>query len=309
MVLKNSIGILSSKFSLVYKIIIFMLIILLLFTALGFSIIYPTINKPMHEIGELKMFTSIKDGFVSFFSGDLELQETSFATIKSNWQELDNIFDKYGAKFAIAIAVLVVLLFLCVFVLSLSFITNSDIIYNYMTSKSNYGFASNMLANIKRSAIFALFYMLFMLCFMAIMAITVTILVYALYGWLSYFCLPFIYLAIVLIFSIQKALFSNWIPLIICENMTVVQALKENRKLLKRDFKHNLMHYFIYYVISLSFISAFGLFSFGIGFVIGFAIHVVIFQILPLVIYFENNHKRYYINNFKVVEPHIDNLI
>ena len=119
------------------------------------------------------------------------------------------------------------------------------------------------------------------------------------------FALP-IGVIIGIIFLMARILMmSACIPAIVYDDVPVFKAFVESIKTAPYRFKLLFSKYFFVGLFSLSFLMLFGLSTLGIGYVLGFAMILMMFRVLDLVGYYNIKGYRYYLDTQRVVEPAI----
>ena len=163
MIPKNSFSILISKYSLVYKIAIALIIVLVIFCVIGYAILAPTLSSFVKELQTLNLDDTIKEYLSSVFKGvqsgdagegliDNNGEQTAeYQKLVQGIKDAVEIFkNNLGAIWGGIVAiVLLIILFTIVYYVFLYTVT--DIMNAFMSSDSVYGFTSNLVANLATS--------------------------------------------------------------------------------------------------------------------------------------------------------------
>ena len=75
MIIKDAFSITTSKFSLVYKVVLVLLIAMLLFGIIGYAILAPTLSGYVKDLKELGVGKVIKDYVKSIFNSGSGIQQ------------------------------------------------------------------------------------------------------------------------------------------------------------------------------------------------------------------------------------------
>ena len=151
MIVKDSMSITLSKFSLVYQVILVLLIAILLFGIIGYAILAPTLSGYVHDLKGLGIGGALKDYLKSIFSGDGIRQDGA----NEYYQALVDIIkdvgvitkNHVGSIWGGIIAIVILTALFSVFY-HMCLYTVTDTLHAFMSSDSEYGFLSNMIANL-----------------------------------------------------------------------------------------------------------------------------------------------------------------
>lgn len=318
MIPKNSFSILISKFSLVYQIAVALIIVLLIFCVIGYAILAPTLSSFMEELSTLHLDDTIKEYLSSIFkgvnnAGDFDADEgiidtqggqtVEYQNLVQSMREAAEIFrNNLGAIWGGIVAVLLLVILFSVFYYVFLY-TVTDIMNAFMSSDSEYGFMSNLVANLSKSVKFAFAYVglsLILLVFIFALSIGLGFLFSA---WNNFAGIVVAYFTALILMSIKRALFAGWMPAYLVSDMTLKESLVANFKVAQKYFGEALGLYFIVYLVAL--ISSFlvGVLTFGIGIMIVLAVFTVYAQAFDLVLYYHYCGKKYYKDAQSVVDP------
>lgn len=303
MVLKHSINILSSRFSLVYKTILFVLIISLIFTAFAVSALFPTLAPLYYEIKEVQIFEHIGEALSSIFSGDQDAQTEKFVLVKSDYEEVINIL---GTKINVlwqAVVWIIVLVLLFKFFLSTIYLTISDVSNHFMSSNSRFGFTSNYISNLKKSFAYASINTIITIPYYVICGLIIWGVMAFLSMWSLFIAMIALLLMFIVFMSLKKTYLTCWLPSIIVENKGVIKSLKQNFSMSYKMANSNMGLFVFYYFVMASITLIFGITTLGIGFFISMAICVVLSNIMDMVIYYRHMGLRYYSDADTIVKP------
>ena len=153
MKVKSTNSIFFSQFSLIFKIILFVLIIAILLSVIAFSIIAPISKDLRNGIEQVGIGYKFVDYLDASLHGD-NLDEATDALINATTQ-IDDVLATWGGEMAASIVVLILFLIIFAILYNMGYYTISDIIHNFMSSNSKYGFGANYIANLKKSFVFS----------------------------------------------------------------------------------------------------------------------------------------------------------
>ena len=295
MAIKHTAGIFISKFGLVYKIIVFFLIVVLIVGAVAFAVAHPAMQNLSDKIGDTGFVQHAKSGIGKLLRGNSDFLN-EFQAAYDSFEELASVLRSAKGEWTNLSVTFFVAFVVVTYLLALSFLPFSDILRNFMSSKSEYGFLSNLVANAGRAALYALLYTLFVF--------TSQFAIFALAFFLFFRLLPKIgllafsvsYLVLTLLSALKSTLFAGWLPATVTENVGVIKGFAVGiRAIGKRFLRAFWTFVFLSWIMTAS-VSAFGVLTFGIGFIIAIPSFFIVYRIAELVLYFDACGYHYYID-------------
>ena len=158
MKVKNVASILFTKFNLVFKMIIFLLILSFVLAIISSAFFLPVLNGLRNDIEELNLVDNASDYIKSLLKG--EDTSESYDALVDSIKKIPAISDKWDMLYEfsfISISLLLIIFIFAVFYY-MAYYTVGDILYSFMSSNSKFGFTSNYIYNMKKSFRFALIY-------------------------------------------------------------------------------------------------------------------------------------------------------
>ncbi|MDE5618693.1 MAG: hypothetical protein K2I79_04325 [Clostridia bacterium] len=300
MIFKNSLSITGNKFTLIYKVLLYMLIAVLIFSAVAVAFLLPTLKIIFSEISDMHIIKNIGQYVTKILNG--EVGDGDFAHITQLFNRLAAIFTDNYNRLVLAFVFIVILYFIFMFLASMCYYSVSDIVNSFMSSASSYPFMSNFVHNFKKSARFALLFTLINIpirILFALIVIGLTLLCsLANYLLAAIVC----YLTTLITLALSNTMFCSWMPSMIVHNTGVVQGLKSNFRN-KKSFGYMLGVYFAYELFMSAIIIPVSLFTLGVGGIMLIAASIVIRKTMDLVLYYHDNNLKYYRDRNKVVNP------
>lgn len=302
---KHSLSILTSRFSIVYKLLAFVLIVVFLFSVLTVCAVYPTLSGLRSNMSELGLGDAVSNYVEQALRGEPEMQIQAYEELSAKFDLAADIFQKNSLQINLSIVWFVILYLLFVVFFSWGQYCVSDVINHHMSSNSKFGFSSNLIVNFKKAMRYSLLYTAITIGFM---------LVVSLLFWLSFATLfkvvPILGLAsavaiFVFAMAVRRALLFGWVPAMVADGMDVIDGLKKGMSLLKQRFSYAFGLYLMYYIAWLGLTIAVSFFTLFVGTLFAISTSLALAQVCDLVIYYRTVGKRYYIDVLNVVDPSI----
>lgn len=307
MVVKHSANLLLSKFSLVYKLMLYCAIVVAIFTGIGIGVIVPLTRPLVNGIVGTGFFEHLSETISLFFQGDVNYS-TALQNLNNDITAIGAVIqNNYGALTG-SIILIVVFFVLAGMFIGLADIPTVDILNNFMTSKSRYGFSSNFIDNIKLSVKYNLVKVLVTLVFdvgILALAVYLTTLIFSVNSLFALFL--FVFMAVG-ISAVRQSFTSLWLPAIVADNGKIFASLKYSIVTTTKRFAKFFGTYFIVYLIIASIGILFTLSTFGVGFVFMVPGSMLFTRCLEMVFYYTLNGKSFYTSVDKIVKPDVVEL-
>lgn len=301
MVLRHSLRVMSSRFSLVYKVLLYIFIVLLLFSAITYAAVLPVIKPILVGIDNMDFFSHILDAFKSIFSFNSDVQTGAFEQISIDLSAISEVFATNQNNVIVGAILFTIFIFLCKFFVSFSKLPACDVLNNFMNSNSKYGFTSNMIANAKKASAFSLIDTLITIPYYVLVGVILYYVGYACSFVMVWLSLVSVLTLLILFVSLKSAILNLWLPYYINEDKGVFKSLSNSILMNKKYILNNLGLYVITYFILYGITIGFSIITFGIGFIFAISINQMLLLAIQLVVYYRINEKKYYIDPETVV--------
>lgn len=292
---KNSVKLFIANFSVFWKLLLYKII------AIGICVLLliPTFSSWGHVLNS-----------VDFFAGLGNFANTTmFSSVTSFFEQLFILVDTFLKAIGLLLSYnlfsfiysTVIVLFVLPFLMELSAIPTGEGLYSYMASLSKSSFVGTLIAKMGKSMFYALLRTLCTLPFIALMGVT-------LYYMLSLVTINslwaiFVPVMVVIYFSIMTALmitfFSGWMPATVVFDISPINGMKKGFKAVFRRFFRVFSSILMIIIITTMFTFMFTTFSLFIL----VPLCSVCVVMLEMVMFFESQGMRYYVDLDSIVTP------
>lgn len=298
MIFRNTIRLLLSNFSNVWKVLVYYIICIALTIAVCFTVANPIISK----LSEAGVFESLGNLINSLLNSAPTTNVCSLnQIIDTSWQVLaTNIQFRFNYVFLI-----VWLVFVFPFTLDLAQLALGEVFYGFMTSQVKYGFTGRYIKNISKSLLYTLVRYFVMLVFNVgtILLFVGIIKLIALRTIGNIFLSVFVFAFTLCFIALKHTLFSCWMPAIAVLDGGVIKSLKQNFKCVFNKFP-SIYSNFLSLVLTAFVINAiFGVFTFTVSIVVTLPLTAVVFVICQMVSYFSSQGMRFYVYQDVFISP------
>lgn len=300
MIYKNSLKILFSNFDIVWKTILYYLLVFLITGGLCFLCINP-IYKLLEDCGIITGFLTIYSDFLSnlnlteFFVSLNELVEQLGLVLKDNLRVVWINFAGLG----------ITIFFVRVFLNNLTIMASCNSLHYYMGSMNKHGFYASFRETFGRNikAQLACFLVMFPLDVIYIGLFVLCLKLFSISFVMSIFAIILIIVGFALLISFKYSLFAGWIPTMCVMNYGVFKSLKTSVKNMFRIFPKVFSNAFgIVVTIVLSNVLI-GTFTFMVGLILTVPASYLLYSIFGMVVTYEGQGMRYYIDVYNVITP------
>ena len=260
-------------------------------------------KRVKEEIKETQIIETFKQASKELLTGD----EASLETLNKLTIDWRLVLQSFEDEDLISATIVIAVFFLVTtYLLFLSYFSISDIINEFMMDNAKYGFLSNLIANLGKSALFALLFLAITLPFNAAIFALTYLLYLGLSKLLSFLvAIPFVIIFLLVAFAFQNTVLCCWLPAITRDGLSVVKALKVCFANVKKRFGEAFGLFFTINFLSLIWFYLCVIPTFGAGIIIAVPSVILIKKCTELVFYYNVKGYKYYVEKDQVVQGNI----
>ncbi len=303
-------GITVSRFSLVYKIALYLVLITVLFSALAFATIFPTTRAMLGELSDLHLIRETGDYVLSIFRGVANAPADGEQPGSQAYQDLVALYQRAGTivaqhTLAVTMGVVLLVLWLLCFVIAITMCNYpvSGVLHAFMSSNSEYGFSANYIATMAKSIRYAIANVFFCLVYLGLGLSIAVCLGMWISMWNNLFGLMVTYSLILFVCASNRALCAGWLPAMVVDQRPVKLAFADACKMARKTFVEMLGAYIVIFIAFSMLLIGVGLFTFGIGMILVIACMIVFTQAYDMAMFYRYHEYRYYIDDQTVIDP------
>lgn len=296
MMFKNSSKLLAGNFAIVWKLILYYLLV----CGITIGLIAPFFSQ---------IKTAFSEGNVLFSAGELLLDFNVSSNPFNFIIKLNEVVTSFVGVFLnmfvsqtfVAIYLSFVVLYVFPFLLGLADLAVGQTLFGYMSSLTRYSFVGSYMKYFARSARFQLFKNLVALPFnLIIICAFVSTLKLSLIGGVMQYFLPFILVAVLItLISLKRTFFSGWMPAIVVYDCNMFKGFSKGIKAVMRRFFKIWSTALVILLVCVAVVYLFGTFAFPV--LIPF--FVSFFYVFEMVMFFSSQGMRYYVDIETIVSP------
>ena len=271
------------------------MIVVLIVGSIAFAVAHPALQKLSDKVGGTSFVQHAKNGIGKLIRGNDEFLEDfqaaydSFGEIEASVRTAKAEWTNLTITFFVAFAVMT-------YLLALSCLPFSDILRNFMSSKSEYGFMSNLVANGKRAALYALLFTLFVFTSQVAIVALCVFLFFKLFAKIGFLSFSVCYLLLTLLLALKSTLFAGWLPATVTENVGVFKGFTVGIRAIGKRFLRSFWTFVFMDWIVLGLLVITGVLTFGVGLIVSIPSAFILYRIVELVLYFDACGYRYYVD-------------
>ena len=302
MLAKHSFSITVSRFSLFYKFLLYLSIVMLIFAAVSISSMYYIMRPIIQGVQNMHFFEHCMDAFRSMFGGDLAVQNSAFGILGQDFAKISEVFATNRNNVVGAVCALFAFTFLGKFLITIGHYPLADVLNNFMNSNSKFGFTSNLIAHLKKSVAYSFVDTLIYIPYMLLLCGFIYLTFWGVGKLSVVFALTLCLTIFMVLIALKRSVFAMWLPTYINEELGIFKSLQKailtNKDLIIKNWGLFTAINFVSYM----FIMLFGLITFGIGFIMATSFFNIFYQSIGLVIYYRRNERKYYIDAETVID-------
>lgn len=298
---KNVASIFFSKFSLVYKVILFLLIITLFISIIGAGILLPILNGLRKDMLSLNLSENAGEYVKSLISG--RDSGTAFENLMDSFKKIPGIIQRWDVNVALSIATLLLMVVIFAILYFMAYYSLSDVLHQFMSSNSKFGFTANYIYNGRKSFIFAAVYAPLAIVFYVLLGGAVLGITYLLSKLSAYLGIVSGYFFLIFGLALRRSLFAFWIPSMVVDGLSVKDAFSKNFQMLKNNFAKILGEYFMVAIVGVIITLITAVATASLGIIVSYCVVWIIMEIMDLVEYYTIKEYKFYIDDQTVFDP------
>ena len=293
MIIKNTFKIMWRNFGIVIKSCLYKLLVFCLVLLAGYGVLYPVIEQCLQEGLFDACYKLFNEGIFAF----------NFDAIVANFKDISESFTiimNTHISFTWNFVGLFVLLFIVLpILLGLSKVAEYGVLYNKLTSNSNFDLTTCYFENLKKGLGYRTFRLIFTIPTVIIAFLICYLVPKMFYGTAgAIIALSIIVISILLICSLFMTLFLIYEPNLLIKDCSPWQALTQSVKSVKKyGLAKVFFIIFFFYLIAFILNAFFGAFTYGISLILTIPLTIQFSNVLRMVLSFDCLGMDYYIDD------------
>ena len=298
MIFRNSMRLLFSNFSNVWKLLLYYVVCVALSALVCWWFVQPIVVK----LSNAGVFASISNLFSSLFSSNPPQFAEEFSNIA---QTIGNVLSSSVELRFNYVFVAFWLLFVFPVTIDMALLPMGEVLYGYMTSQVRYTFTGRYIKNIGKSVLFAMSRYVVLLPVNAILlAVFCLVIKFLIQATLASIVFAMVLLTLlVVLWAVRQTIFSCWMPAISVLGCKVFAGLGQNFEAAFRKFFAIFSNAFVLALCAIVFNLIFTVFTATISLSVTIPLTVFVFVIFQMVSFFDSHGMRYYIYPNMFISP------
>ena len=292
MIPRYSFSMLGRNLDLVFKVLIYVFVLMLICSALLVSIVNPILDALNSNI-------DISDRLLATLSDLINREHKN--VFQQFIGDLNDVAESISSEIIIAVLLIIMVIFITKFFFALTSVPIGELIYGRMSQNFSVKFHNVLVASLGKAFLYSLIHALVTL---VADALIVTIgyylskLLFAAIGAYGLSLAAFVFFGLM---SARLALLGQWVPQIVGEKKSVTKAFRDSFRYSVKYFWKVLPVHFLIMVIGFAVVALTTVFTFGLLPVIVMPIALVLVANLNLVTYFTFNKRKFYVDEVTVI--------
>lgn len=306
MIVKNTLSVTASNFSLIFKIMIFALVLVLIFAAVFTGVLSPLFQS----LGEALDIQPAIDGTAPPI-GDRPITENTSSLadlIKNLGESLSNFMKANSNALWFAFGVSILTIFFIRFFLGLLLVPSAKYLSNKMTTGFSEGLWRTFLSSVKNSVALSFFSTLIFIVFDVGLTCLTVYLAFLLGKSIGIFAVYIAVIVLIVLFSFRTALTAMWLPRIAMRGEKPVAALLQTLRDTKKTFVKCFTGCLAIWISVFLTTAATFVFTLGLSFVIIIPMGIVLYIAMTHVQFCHFYKQNYFKDEHNAVKVTEDNL-
>lgn len=298
---KNAVKLVFSNFGIIYKVLLYKVIVYLLLGIIGGLIVVPNFKDLVvgSKIGALvhsawEVVRSI------FTSGDLPAAQQAFT-------ETLTFFNEYMAAHIDSMYVLLIVIgimyFAGVFFSGVGDYAVGEVTDERMSSLANRGFCVCLFKNLGKACLFSLIDLAITFVFTAVSALIVVSLFVFTFKYIGVLTVCISIFVMTLLNALRKTFLTDFMPRLITEGNGISEAFTKSVRIKKKNFVRIFTNYFTINMVLFYLNISFAICTFFTGLIITLPITTILTLCFRFVNYYTLNGKKFYISYDEIITP------
>lgn len=302
MELKHSLNLLASRYSVVFRVLVYFLIMTAVCIAILVSIMTPAMDPLFNSIRDSKIIDNAVATTMQMLIQDIPYAD-AVNTLSGLYNQLIGIIQDFTQELILFYVLVSVVFFFYRLFISITSVPISSVINDYMSSSTHKSVINALFENLWVCVKYALFATLLNQLANTVLGIIMYHIVMSTVGSWGVFSFTLVLIIALLFLSIKYTLLLGWVPIIVIEKKGVFKAFIESIRRCKQWFRYGFLSSFMLYLLVFASVILLGVVTFFVIVPIIFVSEIVILRIIELVCYYNAYKKRYYIDRNTIIKP------
>jgi hypothetical protein len=302
---KNTFNVFVDNFPVVYKHLLYRLVVALIAFGLYAAVIYPFANAIFSSAEYNALIDGLKEFVKNLINGNASELGSTTEKIKNAFESIVSLISKNSGNIIWGVIGFLIVYMIKKFFMGLGNYATSAVICDKMALRAKSPFIITLVRNLKKATLYNLIYVPLATVYELIVYAGMYLLIFWVFGFVSFWPIKFFfYVAIIIVaLSLKMVFTTDWIPALIRGQMSQRDAFVYTFKRTNKHTADILSHYVILSLI-IYFVNVVGaIFTFGAAALITIPASYVLVLCFELVNYYDREELKYFIDNKTIVKP------
>ncbi len=300
---KHTINVLIDNFRVTYKLLVYLLIVVLITTGLGAAIVVPFFDR----LGHVEYYTAITEAvrivLREIIHGNFMSLPEHFETISTNFTDLLSYLSENPGDLVLSALGLVFVALISRFLISLGNYTACALINDKMAMQANSSFCGALIKNLGNASLYSVIYMPISFVYDVACVVVLYLILSAVLGSSPIIAIFLFFVCMVLLTGVKMLFTTDWLPAIICGKKSVAGALRYSfsRKSGSSGSVYSFFASSAVAILAFNVLAAIG--TFGAALIITVPLSYLYLLCYELVNYCDSNEIKYFIDKRTIIKP------
>lgn len=308
---KHTFHVFVDNFSITYKQLLYRTIIIIISLSIGTTCLYPFVHGLISSETLTALVKNIQNFINSFLSGEVSNLKQISDDIKVTFGQFVLLLRTRMTQIVLSGVLILLLYIIEKWFAGLGNYTTAALINDKMAFRATSPFVGTMISHLKEAAIYNAIYVPLSILYDLVICIMLGVVVYFMLDGVQWFIISvFIFtLIMVIALAVKMTFTTDWLPALIRGKMKQKQAIVYSFSRKGKNTINILSNYFVLILIILAANVTACISTFGVGLLITIPASYVTILSFEMVIYYDREHIRYFLDKDTIIKPETERAI
>lgn len=308
---KHTFHVFVDNFSVIYKQLLYRLVLFVIAAVIGISVLAPFIIEFVNSEALNSLITGIKTFTLDLLDGEVELLATASESIVVAFDQVLHLLQTKVTEIILMGLLIIALYIVERWFEGLGNYTTAVIINDKMALRTKSAFLRTLISHFKEAALYNLIYVPLSIVYDLIIAIALLTILFFMMKGIQFFLVSLFIFALIMILAIafKMTLTCDWLPALIRGKLGQKKAIAYTFSRKNKDTINTFSNFVVLIIIIIA-INMIGLlFTFGVGLLLTLPSSFVMILCFEMVVYYDREELRYFLDNETIIKPDKERVI
>lgn len=306
---KHSFLVFIDNFSVIYKQLLYRLVIYMITWTATYFIARNFIKTFLDSEAFNAIWESVKQIVQNFLKGEISTIPSLYETITQSFEQLKVLLQNSVSKLIISVLVILLIHLVGKWLAGLGNYATCALVNDKMALHADLPFFSTLILNLKSAALFNLIYAPLSVLYDCVVCVILALILYALVSSAAlpvFFAISLFTLLVIIAISVKMTFTSDWLPSLVRGKLSQKEAIKYAFSRKNKSTLNVLSNYIVLVLIVFAINMMAIVFTLGAGTLITIPASFVVLIVFELVNYYDREQIKYFVDKNTVIRPAVE---